>query len=105
MKVLDGIVFFVIFMLICFFISGGNFHSLDNAKTPTAFKTNEYVYLVVDSTKVIIEDGTVFTHKKKENGIKIEKTIIEYYTIMYKDNNGVIHRIKNVYPNMLLKMK
>jgi hypothetical protein len=105
MKALDFVIGFAICIIVFFFIGGGNFHSLDNSKTPTVFKTNEHAYLVIDSTEVTIEDGTVFTDKKKENGVKIEKTIIEYYTIMYKDNNGVIHRIKHVYPNMLLKSK
>lgn len=101
MSVLDFILLWAIFMILIFFGFGS--HSFNNDLVETKFNKMDNVYVLTDSIPAIIDSKFIISKSKKVGGKKEHTIIIEYYTIIYVDNNGTIHRLKNLSPEMLTK--
>ena len=100
---------FIGFMIIVLFfgalISGMRIHTLDENNVNKTFSIKEKVYVLPDSIKGMVEHGYIFTERHKDKITKIRKdsTFLELYRIIYTDKNGVIQRLKNVEPELLIK--
>ena len=70
------------------------------------FEVGNMVKVLPDSTVAIIESDLIVTDKgEKINGVRTRAIFIEVYTIVYTDKNGVIQRLKNISPEILVKIK
>ena len=70
------------------------------------FTIGDNVYVLPDSTKAIVEKDFIMTDKgEKKNGVRTRKIFAESYTIIYTDKNGVVQRLRQVNPDILIKMK
>ena len=104
-ELLNFIGFMVMFFLIYAICIGIKIHSLDETHMDKSFAIKDAIYVLPDSTKGMVEGGYVVTQRLKDKVTKVKKnvTLYELYTIIYTDKNGVIQRLKNIKPDLLIK--
>lgn len=101
MSVLDFILIWFLVMILVFFGFGKHSHNSDLVESK--FDKMDKVYVLSDSIPAIIDSKFIISKSEKVNGEKKHSIIIEFYTIVYTDKNGTIHRFKNVSPDMLIE--
>ncbi len=101
----DFLGFLLVIALITILIFGMEYHTIDESHIKVDFKVKELVYVLPDSTEAMIEDGFVITAKEKNEITKKREVvnIVESYNVIYTDKNGVINRLKQVSPELLIK--
>lgn len=104
-KLVDFLIFVLLVFFIVCLINGIKIHNLNETHMDKTFNISDLVYVLPDSTKAMVEDGWVVTDRQKDKITKIKKdvTVFEWYTITYKDNNGIIQRLKQVNSKFLIK--
>ena len=102
MKILDGVLSFVIVFGIIVLLLMFSGVSVDDSKgLEPKFKTGDKVYILSDSTRAIVETGWYFIETKTVNKTKLRTLTDEKYDVVYTDKNGVVHRMKWVSPKIL----
>ena len=104
-KLVDFLVTILMVLLIVSLIKGIKFHTLDETHMDKTFSIKDNVYILPDSIKGVVEGGYILTVREKDKITEVKKdvTFSESYTIIYSDKNDVVHRIKNVAPEILIK--
>ena len=104
-ELLNFIGFMIVFAFLYLILTGVKIHTLDETHMDKSFSIKSGVYVLPDSTKGMVEGGYVFTKRFKDKVTKVKKdvTFYELYRIIYTDKNGVIQRLKNIKPDLLIK--
>jgi hypothetical protein len=106
MKILGGVLAFIVFFLfigLIFVFDGVSVN--DSQGIETKFKTGDKVYVSIDSVRAVIETSWYFIESKTVDKVKSKTLTDEKYDLMYTDKNGVIHRLKWVNSELLIKIR
>jgi hypothetical protein len=93
-ELIGFLISFFILVIFCAFVFGGL--DIETKYDKSKFKEKDIVYVLPDSTEAVISDCFFVTSKDTV-------LVTELYDLMYTDKVGVIHKIKWINPEILVK--